>query len=346
MKTFIGLLLSLVSSVGLAQSGASLLTNDSQSMGRHLMLRAQDCSKTYFVPTSYRIEKNLSSIVLFNGKSAEPVIRIEIVLAPDPEGPNGAEAAKAAHWAAGRGCPSEPNYTFAAYPSFFQDLSLKKHLADRAIPRVDTEFRSGGSKLIRIEILPREISLKALLEKLAAYRPELEIQKFRQVVDATVELAAEYSASAAFVQNHFVDRTCEETRKCDVFGGCRNRSHCTETPKITQTLQTATVKTGIVLRSLPGPGFPESKLASLENEIVSRFLMSIFVESSRIHIGDVSKVTFGELKKQASDRYFDRLTSERIDQAIHVEPIVMPSLRGFAKQELARIYEAGRFDLE
>lgn len=340
-------LLTRVLPVEAAPSGA-LITDGARLFGRFLMLRSRDCQTFYYLAKSYRVDEKQSSVLFMKNSLTDrldaPTLRFETVLRPLALEPNQAEKELASAWKSGREVEcSEKTIRFQPYPSSLQDLKTKSEIKDAGFSDVSATFMADGAKLISFTVDPRKISAQNLLIALKRLKPEEQVQIFSLVTDAKVRITADYEVASTFVQEYFLEKSCTETRECRPFQPCHKKLECTDIPKIMQALKTFDLKSGITFERWASPNSPLDRIDKLEMELMSRFSSSLFMETTRINVGDSIRVTFGTLKKIDAGQYVDEIKSERYEISTLVNTIQIPSLKDYFSQAVNSIYSSTEF---
>ncbi len=328
-------------SVGsLAQVAGSTLISNTASQESFFVLLGADCQSIYYAPRSYTIEENKSSAILSTQTSGEPVILVNAYLSPRPAEPSDSEREQMKRWASDFCGPA--TLQIVKYPSLLQNLRAGDEV--QGFNRVETSPRSDGSKLIQFEVLPRDVSLETLLINLKYFRPELEVQILSSKTDASASVEADAGAVSTFVLNRYTEQVCTESRTC-IFGICKKKHHCDYVTKIVQELQGLDMRSKIQFAGQLAYGVPFSEYTSLQEELVSRMMMSLFVETSRVELEDVTKVTLGKMNKNYASHYSDAASKIRIGKSAESTSSATPDLAAHFTEILSQIYKSKKLYL-
>lgn len=317
-------------------------------VGSFFLIRSEDCSTIYFVPRQYRIQNDESSIVSYSNTpngTPTPVVNMTISLAPDPASPSVEEKREIQEWSAkvDQSCPSGVA-ALVAYPWMHQSLDVKMAGSEVEFPKISAESRPDGKKTLRIEAVVGRVPLAELIERLGFLRPRQNIRLFQVETDIAVTLSASYEAAAQFAMHNYTERTCEEARICEkklfVSTECHTETLCKDIPKVVQVFNQLRGQSQIKMSIIARPGASETKILDLQGQLFSRLMTSLYVENSRRHFGEVMEVVLGDLKREVSGNYFDRLTSIRVVDRTIVDPIEDFDFAKFATPVLTKIYKS------
>ena len=284
-----------------------ILTDASASIGNFFVIRSVDCPATSTtIPRSFSIDHGRSSILL--KQRPKPVIQVSVFLMPAKTQPSADERSSMTKWAMTAEC-SATTPALTTYPSMLASLAEDFTFNDPAFQIVSVTDRSGGAKLIVIAIDPHALSTSESVTRLNALAPSLQVHSFNQVDRAEASLSVDYKTAATFAINHYTEKVCTERRDCTTIAyweKCKTVDECDEIPKVLQTLQTAGIQSDFELSGSSRPGVPDSVLQSLQEQLLSRLMLSLFVQTERIDYGNTTRIFLEDLNRSESGQYVEQ----------------------------------------
>jgi hypothetical protein len=316
-----------------AMGETDYLTNGIQDTTNSVLLTTPLCTKAYFVSKAYTIEPRLSSILVVTKANQKFAIQISISVRPQKPSQDAEFNGVLKSLCRGATPPLSP------YPMTLVDFDLKK---ESGIPMSVNWSSLADMFVVQLEVDPQSVSLSQLLKVLKQLRPQQIVHAFEKIQDAYVSLAADYSASANFFENYYSDKQCRMETTCHRFlgfGGCRHSESCVDIPHMKQVLQNSHLRSSIRFDRDALPNVSKEKLDEMENTLLSRLVRSLYTESRRDQIGDVTVVTLGQLKKENSGQFTDHISMEHLTDKSFVSNFWIDGLVEFAQPILKKTYD-------
>jgi hypothetical protein len=338
----IGFLLGALLGVATHVSAADyeMLTGPTTTLGRFFILLSNDCQVAYYAPLNYTIDPSMSAIL--STRSPRKSITIDVAYTADLAPPTTAETRQIGDWTAtiGAGC-TKPPQRLQLYPWYFQTIAPAFWISDRAFPVVQSYARGDIRQILHIEIDPAQITLNSALANLKTLGMVKRIRGQSMHSVAWVSIAGDYATTAQFFNHHYTERSCTISHECHKvlgIGGCGDHENCTYTPREIQLLQSEGQKNGIIMEASVDEGVPFADFFELQERLMSRLAMSLFLETARLQNGDVTRVVLGQLTRHVSGHYYDRLSIDKVIEVPYESNLATSSLADFAEKELRRLY--------
>jgi hypothetical protein len=303
-------------------------------------LRSKNCTKIFFVPSSYEFEPEKSALlpgsVQVNG-SVHKAVRIFLSLKPKMTEPDESERAGIRKWSIDiGGCPnSDPQ--LEPYPAYLISMDPPAINHSSQVFGAKIERLSAGRMVLRIEASDSPSALNNVLEALTEYRPRLSYQIFNEVLMARSTLMADYEGSAEFLKEYFYRRICYLTESRDIFRRKSVHEHCDFVPEVHVNLKAAELKGVIGFYDEFPVNTPQSLIASLHGRLLSRLAMSTFEISSTSRVNEMLRLELGNLNKSVRGSYKDSITLEEIRSDYAGREIEIKNLDDFVREKLKEL---------
>lgn len=309
------------------------LTEKAAPTGRQIALIGQGCARLFTVHRVYGVEKtpgvSYRRKILQDGarELAEPVAEIRVSLVPQSAAIDADDERKIRDWArqasascAGRSPALEP------YPTQLLKLSAQGVLGRAGIKLTDARLAPGGRIEMVMEFNPAISGLEDVVKTLARHRPVLQIKTFDLGFEAYAKIDVDYAALANFANHHYTERVCYSGERCFRVLGlkvrCEGYHYCNDIPRMTTELKNLNYAAKAKLEVAKAEDVPERKLNVLLDELMSRFMLSSFHETSRKIVGDITQVTLGQLAKTGANRYNDEMRTDRLIEKDIDQPLL------------------------
>lgn len=286
-----------------ADNGA-LVIRALETSGRFIILRSEDCRFIYYSPRQLTVRPEKS--VFLDDKGGASLL---LVVSEDQNPPTDVEKAafEKKFSKLYQECPERPK--IVRYPEYLTEIDIRGDLQQRRRFKVaKSESLGGGDRLFHIQFIKdvKGIAKSAIRD----LTPILKIRYFSNIVEAEASLEINYDLAVEYISKTYLTRRCVIERECKTQWWkkrCHSHEYCEDTPIVLQIFDNLNYQSKQVIRTVSQENADPQVVKELKDRLVSRFLLSSFSEISSVNTADAVQVTFGELKKEASGTYFERL---------------------------------------
>ncbi len=349
---YLGWILSLALALPALAEEANLISQKISLVGSYITLLTKDCAKVYLIPRAYRVDGPGSTVTYLktvrrSGAKEEviPAVQLRLQLQPEVAMPGAAAEREILLWA-GEVSPvcAGKMPKLELYPSLLIEPRAKSGLERAGIAVKNSVISPEGRLNIDLEFNPIKTSAASVINTLRFFVPELRVQAYEVEFEAYAKIDVDYSALATFADHHYTERICHTGERCwEVFGWkvkCEGYSWCDDIARMTTELKNLAYSSKAKLEVGKAQDVPERKLDQLLEELMSRFMLSAFQETSRKIAGDVIQVTLGQLKKEGGSRYKDELHTERVIEKPVVQTVLMAGDLSVFDRDLNAIFSS------
>jgi hypothetical protein len=324
-----------LSPVSFADSGSGLFVSDNVMIGNFIALLSNDCKTIYFLPTTFGVDRSRSSVLSTSANE----VQVSVLLKPAIEVPSLTEKKAMASWAMEDiGHCSEGNFNFKPYPNNYLRLTPTLPIEAEGITGLRAEYQGRGNTAIVFNVDLKTSSFADVLQSLANLKLEGEMQTFELKTLASAELSIDFKAAANFAVRHYVERSCTLTKSRNIVGREDAKENCEDIHKYVQYFQDGSIDEGARLVTGLSYGEPPELMEKLQDQIISRLMMSLFLTTTKMKIDNVTTVTLGELQKNISGTYHDFVSTVRLEQTQYNGPLDAPSFSELLIQDLKPLY--------
>lgn len=342
---FLIIFLFVVSSVGALAKGTAYLATSVQDLPDFVVIKSSPCETVYYAPKSYVVDTAKSSILKTSVKAADgtskPFLQFTFAIKPRPISENG-PLKKELDAYIQSACPGlKPQLQL--YPVVLHKIDVSNHLTGaEALP--EPAYYSPETDVISFRVSPSQLSRYNLLKYLKFLKGEQILHVFSEKIDALVQLNADYAGAAELAEHYFTIKQCAYVHRCHpnflLFRTCEDENQCTDVPKMIQAIQSMEYHNRIQFQIYSTQHVSEGKINKLEEELMSRLMRSLYLESSRIEFADMTMITLGQLKKQENNSYHDEASIRHFDENYYTSPIRIEGLDTFSSPILSRLYSS------